>query len=295
MTGYSTWYSTWSSALQNSSKLSMGGSQLTTGVPSSIYRIFRVGAIRRVGQHVFKQRNEDPQTQKTTTVFGALLRVKHVIVIRLLECNCSKMLSVTAFSALKAWNFGRVVASAIPKRTASACNHSAVVSAGAFASNFGPSVDGSPMASPVGLRPASGPPKSQSRNEPPPDLYRSNHFLGMVQDPQDPKCPGEHSNRQWNCLKIVGIPPKWNRQKYGNWWIIGFWGKLSLFPFMFRYQAPMGSSSLPQSPPGAVSTSGGRSFFGRVAGFFGFFSAYVGNSLEHHQKKKRNDPGRKVI
>ena len=51
------------------------------------------------------------------------------------------MLSVTAFSALKAWNFGRVVASAIPKRTASACNHSAVVSAGAFASNFGPSVD----------------------------------------------------------------------------------------------------------------------------------------------------------
>jgi len=118
------------------------------------------------------------------------------------------------------------------------------------------------MASPVGLRPTSGPPKSQSRNEPPPDLYRS------------------------------GIPPNETGKKYGNR-IIGFWGKLALFPFMFRYQAPMGSSSLPQSPPGAVSTSGGRSFFGRVAGFFGFFSAYVGNSLEQHEKK--NDPGRKVI
>jgi hypothetical protein len=53
----------------------------------------------------------------------------------------------------------------------------------------------------------------------------------------------------------------------------------------------MGSSSLPQSPPGAVSTSGGRSFFGRVAGFFGFFSAYVGNRLEQHQKKRPRTKG----
>lgn len=179
------------------------------------------------------------------------------------------MLSVTAFSAPKAWKFGRVVASAIPKRTASACNHSAVASAGAFASNFGPSADGSPMASPVGSVPLQP-------------------FFGVWF--KTPKTPSVLVNTQianaWNCLKIGGILPKWNRQKYGNWWIIGFWGKLTLFPFMFRYQAPMGSSSLPQSPPGAVGTSGGRSFFGRVAGFFGFFSAYVGNSLEVLQMGK---------
>ena len=44
-----------------------------------------------VSVHVLNQVNEHP-----TRVFGTLLRVKHVIVKALLECNCSKMLSVTA-------------------------------------------------------------------------------------------------------------------------------------------------------------------------------------------------------